>query len=45
MTTWELVTVWTDYMIAVNWMYKNTNNGSKKMDCQREWKEMDREML
>ena len=26
----ELVTVWTDYMIAVNWMYKNTNNGGKK---------------
>jgi hypothetical protein len=30
MITWELVTVWTDYMIAVNWMYKNTNNGGEK---------------
>jgi hypothetical protein len=26
----ELVTVWTDYMIAVNWMYKNTTNRGKK---------------
>ena len=26
----ELVTVWVDYMTAINWMYKNTNNGGKK---------------
>jgi hypothetical protein len=26
----ELVTVWTDYMIAVNWMYKDSNNGSTR---------------
>jgi hypothetical protein len=26
----ELVTVWTDYMIAVNWMYKDSNNGSRR---------------
>ena len=25
----ELVTVWIDYMIAINWMYKNSNNSSK----------------
>ena len=35
----ELVTVWTDYMIAVNWMYKDggkkwiaTDNGKKWID-------------
>ena len=35
----ELVTVWIDYMIAVNWMYKNggkkwiaTDNGKKWID-------------
>ena len=26
----ELVTVWTDYMTAINWMYKDSNNGSRK---------------
>jgi hypothetical protein len=26
----ELVTVWADYMIAVNWMYKDSNNGSRR---------------
>ena len=26
----ELVTVWINYMIAINWMYKNSNNSSKK---------------
>ncbi len=26
----ELVTVWTDYMIAVNWMYKDSNSGSRR---------------
>ena len=25
----ELVTVWADYMIAVNWMYKDSNSGSR----------------
>ena len=26
----ELVTVWIDYMVAICWMYKNSNNSSKK---------------
>jgi predicted transcriptional regulator len=26
----ELVTVWADYMIAVNWMYKDSNSGSRR---------------
>ena len=25
----ELVSVWIDYMTAVNWMYKDTSDGSK----------------
>jgi hypothetical protein len=35
----ELVTVWTDYMVAINWMYKDgdkkwiaTDNGKKWID-------------
>jgi hypothetical protein len=30
----ELVTVWIDYMIAINWMYKNSNNSSKNEEPQ-----------
>jgi hypothetical protein len=26
----ELVSVWIDYMIGINWIYKNTNDGSNK---------------
>jgi hypothetical protein len=26
----ELVTVWIDYMIGINWMYQDTNDSSKK---------------
>jgi predicted transcriptional regulator len=26
----EMVCVWIDYMIGINWMYKDTNDGSNK---------------
>jgi hypothetical protein len=28
----ELVTVWTDYMVALNWIHKNNNNGADGPD-------------
>ena len=28
----ELVTVWTDYMIALNWIHNSNNNGADRPD-------------
>jgi hypothetical protein len=36
----ELVSVWIDYMTAINWMYKDSNNGNKKWiatDNEKKW--------
>jgi hypothetical protein len=40
----ELVSVWIDYMTAINWMYKNTNYGSSNnkwiaIDSAKKWVE------
>jgi hypothetical protein len=36
----ELVTVWIDYMTAINWMYKSTNDGKMiATDNGKKWME------
>ena len=39
----ELVSVWIDYMIGINWMYKDGSDN--KWIATDEWKKMDRKIL